>query len=236
MKKILLLLLLTIPAQAAKPEANQILWKAWYLYTVAGVAQGYFEEILEKRPGDNHLALTQRWVETEGGRAETYIGSVAVDNTNLTPVAFFSERKGPRVYKIDGRAKAGKLDMTFKPIKPTGKNTKKTVVLGPNVLLSNFVPLKLSRHEASAGTLNFSAVVEDAKDGNFDSRTGSAEVFGVTKEIKGVACRKSIVEFEGVAGEWWVTKEGKLCELSIPASKSKLELTTESEAKKALGN
>jgi hypothetical protein len=235
MKKIFLLLLLAIPTPAAKSEANQIVWKAWYLYTVAGTPQGYFEEILEKRPGDKHLALTQRWVEFDGGREETYIGSVALDNANLSPVAFFSERKGPRVYKIDGRAKGGQLNMTFKPIKPAGKNTKKTVMLGPNVLLSNFVPLKLSRHEASAGTLNFSAVVEDAKDGNFDLRTGSAEVFGVTKEIKGATCRKSIVEFEGVAGEWWVTKEGKLCELSLPASKSKLELTTESEAKKAFG-
>lgn len=202
---------------------------------MGGVAQGYFEETMERRPADHHLAISQRWVENEGGPSETYIGSVAMDDGNLTPVAFFSERKGARVYKIDGRVKNGKLEMTFKPLKPAGKNTKKSVAIKPNVLLSNFVPLRLATHDTAKGSLSFSAVVEDAKDGNFDSRVGSAEVFGVKKDIKGISCRKSIVEFEGIAGEWWVTSEGKLCELSIPSNQSRLERTTESEAKKALG-
>lgn len=233
----ILFLLLAPAAESATATRleNKLLWKEWYLFSVAGVPQGYFEEVAENRPGEKQIAITQKWVEKDGGKTETYIGSVASDDGKLTPVAFFSERKGAKVYKIDGRVKAGKLEMTFKPIKPKGKNGRKSVAVDDNVLLSNFVPMKLASHNPNEGSFNFSAVVEDAKDGNFDSRTGSALVFGITKEIRGNTCRKSVVEFEGVAAEWWVTKEGKLCDLTNASQKYRLELSSEKEAKKALG-
>jgi hypothetical protein len=230
----LLLLLIALPASAATP-ANKTLWKEWYVYSVGGVAQGYFEEVMESRPGDKQLALTQRWVEKEGGRHETYIGSVAADDAKLTPVAFFSERKGPTgEYKIDGRAKNGKLQMNFTQVKPKPAKERKTADLSANLVLSNFVPLLLARHDAGKGALEFLAVVEDARDGKFDARTGHAEVHGITKQIKGRSCRRADVIFNGLEGEWWFTKEGKLCSVNMPASQSKLEISTEAEAKKSL--
>lgn len=235
---IYLLLALTQIASAATTATrleNQVLWKEWYLFTTNGAAQGYFEEVMEKRPGDKHLAVTQRWVEKEGGRTETYIGSVAADDGKLTPVAFFSERKGPKeVYKIDGRVKGGQLDMNYKPTKPKGQTVKKSAPVASDMVLSNFLPLLLARHEGG-GEFKFSAVVEDARDGNFSSRAGTAEVFGKTKEIRGQSCRRTVVEFNGVDGEWWITKEGKLCDLLMPGTQQRLQLTTEADAKKALG-
>jgi hypothetical protein len=235
---ILSLLLIALPAAAAGPAAaaaNKTLWKEWYVYSVTGVAQGYFEETMESRPGEKQLALTQRWVEKEGGRHETYIGSVAADDADLTPVAFFSERKGPTGgYKIDGRAKNGKLQMNFTQVKPKPAKERKTVDLSSHLVLSNFVPLLLARHDPGKGPLEFLALVEDARDGKFDARTGHAEVHGVTKQIKSLSCRRADVTFNGLAGEWWFTKEGKLCSVSMPGSQSKLEISTEAEAKKSL--
>jgi hypothetical protein len=138
----LLSLLVALPVFAA--GANKTLWKEWYIYSVNGQPRGYFEETMEKRPGDKQLAVTQRWVEKEDGRTETYIGSVATDDDRLAPVAFFSERKGPHaVYKIDGRAKDGALRMTFKAEKPKAADRKKAVVIGKDMVLSNFVPTLL---------------------------------------------------------------------------------------------
>jgi hypothetical protein len=124
--------------------------------------------------------------------------------------------------------------MTFKPATPGSESARKSIPLKGEVILSNFVPLMLSRMVEAGKETSFSAVVEDARDGKFDTRKGTATVFGVNKKIQGLSCRRSVVEFGGVEGEWWVTKEGKLCELRMPASGSRLARTTESEAKKAL--
>jgi hypothetical protein len=234
--KTLLLLLTVLPASAAPTApANKTLWKEWYVYTVAGKAVGYFEETVESRPAEKQIALTQRWVENENGRHETYIGSVATDDAKLNPVAFFSERKGPAgEYKIDGRAKNGRLIMTFTQLKPKSAKDKKTITLPPKLILSNFVPLLLARADAGKSAIAFTAIVEDARDGKFDARAGQAEIHGVNKDIKGQNCRRADVEFNGIAGEWWFTKEGKLCSVSMPAGQSKLEISTEAEAKKSL--
>jgi hypothetical protein len=225
------------PASPASPPATKQLWRQWYLYTSGGQAAGYYEETAERRPGEKHLAVSQRWVEKEadGQRTETFIGSVSQDNPKLTPVAFFSERSGPaRAYKLDGRAKGAQLELTYKPVTPPGANVRKVAALKGTTLLSNFVPLFLARRPAG-GETRFEAVVEDARDGNFDVRPGAAEVFGVTRQVQGDSCRKAVVDFAGVAAEWWFTKEGKLCEISIPQNQAKLTMTTEADAKKALG-
>jgi hypothetical protein len=102
------------------------------------------------------------------------------------------------------------------------------------MVLSNFVPTLLARHDGAKAKFEFSAVVEDARDGKFDARNGQAEIFGVKKQVKGESCRRAAVDFAGVRGDWWFTIEGKLCELTIGASGSKLELASEEEAKKSL--
>ncbi len=212
-----------------------VLWRQWYLLETNGVTTGYFEEVAERRTKDNHLSITQRWVENDNGRAETYIGSVAKDEKSLYPVAFFSDRKSKNSsYKIDGRVKDGKLTLTFKPQTPKGKSEKKVVPIKEGIIFSNFVPLYLSKQFGGAKDLEFLAIVEDARDANFDSRIGKAEFFGVTKEFQGNKCRKIHLEFNGMAGEWWISSEGKLCELRIPSNQSVLTLTTEAEAKKRL--
>ncbi len=234
MTKIFFLGVFLLNTTALAETKNQILWQEWYLLTKDGVAQGYFEETMERRPGDKHLALSQRWVEK--GKSETYIGSVVQDNKDLTPVAFFSEKKSAtNAYKIDGRAKNGKLEITFKPLKPAGKQERKSLALKQKILLSNFLPKALSFHIGDPGSFSFIAVVEDAQDGIFDSRTGVADVSETSKNFKGTPCYRSIVTFNGLPGEWWITKDGKLCELQLPTTESKVQWTTEAEAKKALG-
>lgn len=235
--KLFFLLLASLAIAEAKPAKTTVLWKEWYLYSIAGVPQGYFVETVELRGKEKQVAVSQEWYEAEGGGTKTFIGSVAKDDGRLTPVAFFSERNGPeRSYKIDGRVKGGNLEMTFKPVNPQGANLKKTVKLEKEMLLSNFLPLRIARSKPGTGPLKFKAVVEDARDGNFDSREGSAEQQGVTKQVNGNTCRKTIVSFEGSEDSWWITAEGKLCEIYLAANQSRLVLTSEKEAKAALRN
>lgn len=212
-----------------------VLWQQWYILQVNGSPSGYFEEVAEKRVKDGHISITQKWIEDDGGKAETYIGSVAKDNEALDPVAFFSDRKSSNSsYKIDGRGKNKKLTLTFKPEIPPGAAQKKEINLAKGVILSNFVPMFLAKKFGKEPKLEFLAVVEDARDANFDSRVGKAEFHGVTKDIQGNKCRKVDLEFNGMLGEWWITAEGKLCELRIPSNQSVLLMSTEKEAKSSL--
>ena len=222
------------PAPSAAGE-TKTLWKQYYLYTVNGQAKGYFEETAERREKEKQLAVSQRWVETDGGRTETFIGAVAEDNAALTPVAFFSERTGPRsAYKLDGRAKGSELSMTFRSTKPPSPAAQKKTAMKPGTIFSNFVPLYLSRLDPAKGAVRFYAVVEDARDGNFETRSGTALVQAVKKDIQGQTCRKARVEFNGQIGEWWIAQDGRLCEFSLPELKAKLSLSTEEAAKKAI--
>jgi hypothetical protein len=200
---------------------------------VNGKATGFYEETAERRRGEKQIAVTQRWVEREGTLSETYIGAVATDDGKLTPVAFFRERKqSGKESKVDGMAKAGSLQITVK--NPNGTKEKKTVLLGPGTYLSNTLSLWLAKQNPGKEPFAFQAIVEDVRDGDYDSKDGAALISETTKKMGGLECRKITVEFLGQA-EWWVAPNGKICEIASPANGAKIQLSTRSEAKKALG-
>jgi hypothetical protein len=226
---------LSSPAELAAPTETKVLWKQYYLYAIGGKPMGYFEETAERRGKEKQLAVSQRWVETEGGRTETYIGSVAADDEKLSPVAFFSERTGAgQSYKLDGRAKGTELSMSYRSTTPPGPPAQKKTVMKPGTILANFLPLFLAKLDPAKGAVRFYAVVEDARDGNFETRAGTALLQAVKKEIQGQSCRKARVEFNGQIGEWWIATDGRLCEFTLPELKAKLTLSTEEAAKKAI--
>lgn len=226
--------LAAISATAAEPS---YLWREWYLYSVSDAPQGYYQEEAEKRTSEKQIAISQKWHEIDEGGTDTFIGSVANDDDKFTPVAFFSERNNAkRAYKLDARVKKNKIDFTFKLVKPPGVNIKKTVDLKKGMILSNFLSLALSKHDPKKGIFSFEAIVEDSRDGKFEARPGKAEMEGKTKQIAGNSCRLYNIVFEGVPSQWWITNEGKLCQVLIPQTQTQLILTTEAEAKKALGS
>lgn len=236
---ILSLLFTSLSLASATTPGVATLWKQYYLYSVNGKARGYFEETAERRPKEKQLAVSQNWVEMDDGtRTETFNGSVAKDDAHLTPVAFFSERSaGKFTYKIDGRAKGKTLSMNFKPTSPEGPAVHKTTTLQSNTIFSNFVPLFLKKLDPNSGPASFAAVVEDAHDGNFTSRKGVASFSSSKREIEGKTCRKANVNFDGSKSEWWVAvDDGRLCEFTAPTEGARLKLSTEADAKKALGN
>ncbi len=227
-----LFLLLSFSAHAAK---NETLWTEWYLVTQKGQALSYFEETFEKRPGEGHVAVTQKWVEKLGERQEIYIGSVAAEGT-LSPVAFFVERKGGKnPYKVDGRAKDKKLEITFKPGRPDLAKSTEFASLGAHTYLSSFLPLWISRQFAPGkGAFPFTAVVEDAGEMKVEVKKGIGEIQGVEKKFGQENCRQALVRFDGKIQEWWITAKGKVCLVEFPDSGTRMELSTESAAKKAL--
>ncbi|MGZ3692775.1 MAG: hypothetical protein ACXWQO_00900 [Bdellovibrionota bacterium] len=217
-------------ASAGKTET---LWKEWYLYSAGGKPAGFYEETAEKRLGEKQIAVTQRWVEREGTLSETYIGAVADDDGKFTPVAFFRERKqGGKENKVDAIAKGGTLTVTVRDAK--GQKEKKSVLVGPGMYLSNTLSLVMATKKPGKEPFAFQAIVEDVRDGNYDPMEGAALISETTKKIHGLDCRKITVEFHGQA-EWWVAPNGKVCEINAPVNGTKIELSNEKEAKKALG-
>jgi hypothetical protein len=229
-KALLLLAAAAFPgATRATPEP---LWREWYLVTRNGEALSYFEEIAEKRPAEKQLAITQSWVENAGGRSELYLGSVA-ESASLRPVAFFADRKGAKPYKIDGRAKDGKIEITFKPGTPELAKSTEYTPLPQGMLLSNFLGIALSRHFGKKGGLAFTALVEDAGGMNVEVKSGSATAGAGEKKIGKESCREAVVRIDGKAQNWWVARSGKVCLVEIPGAGTRMELSTEALAKKA---
>lgn len=230
---ILFWIFLTAPAFAKKNEPVK-LWQEWYVYSLNGKAVGIYEETAERRPADKQVAIVQRWIETDGGLAETYIGSVAADDGKFTPVAFFRERKaGAETEKVDGRFRVGVLDVTVKSANAKLK-PRKDIKIKPGTYLSNFVPLVLAARKPGSGIFSFDSVVEDVRDGGYGPRDAAAQVLNVTKKVRGLLCRKTEVDFVGVV-EWWVAADGRTCEVKNPENGTQITLSTENEARKALG-
>lgn len=222
-------------ALLAQPARTETLWNEWYLVTQNGKPVSLFQETAEKRAKEGELSITQRWVEKiNGERAETYIGSVS-GQEKLAPVAFFVERKGKKPYKTDGRARNNQLEITFKPGTPDLAKSTELTPLGSGYYFSSFLPSAISRHflggkEAFA----FTAVVEDGGDMNVEVKKGTVEVSAISKKIGKETCREAMINFDGKVQEWWITRTGKVCLVSFPDSATKMELTTEKAAKKAL--
>ncbi|MCO5143524.1 MAG: hypothetical protein M9962_10585 [Oligoflexia bacterium] len=232
MNKYLLIITLKITlifTQSIAYAKNEKKWTEWYLYTINGNFQGYFEESLELRTDKNQLAISQNWVEQSDGIAKTFIGSVA-DNKALKPVAFFSNREGKTSYKIEGIEKSGTLSMTFHKDSAESKE-KKSIKISDDLVLSNFIPIYLARLVGQKEEIQFKALVEDAQDGNFDMRSATAKINGKTKTIKKENCRQFELNIDGISQEWWIAKNGKLCEVFIPSGNSRLVLSSEKEVK-----
>ena len=243
----LLLLLLLTPITEAKEQKTvkgtqtsgkenvnsaKVLWKEWYLLTIQGEAQGYFVEEFEKRVNEKQLAISQTWFEKREGGVSTFIGSVASDNSALSPVAFFSDRKSAmKAYKVDGRVKGGTLELKLKPEGSEG-GVEKTYPMGKDFLLSNFLPYALTHQLKPGSPLSFSAIVEDPMDTSFELHKGNASRQSGNKQIKTEECKKFEVTIDGKGQSWWVADSGKLCEVYLPFSDSKLELSSEENIKK----
>jgi hypothetical protein len=217
----------------AAPAKTENLWKEWYLLTVNGRPMGFYLEVAEKRQSDKQIAITQRWVEKDGTLSETYIGAVTSDDGKYTPVAFFRERKqNGKESKVDGMVKSGTLQITMQG--GGAAKEKKSVPIGPGMYLSNSLSFMLAKQKPGKDPFAFQAIVEDVRDGDYDPKDGAALISDTTKKIDGLECRKITVEFHGQA-EWWVAPNGKVCEINAPVNGTKIQLSTEKAAKKALG-
>jgi hypothetical protein len=231
----LLLLALNPGPASSSPVKSVPLWKAWYLVSKDGKALSAFEETAEKRPRDAQIVITQKWIErVNGQKSEAYIGAVAEEN-RLAPVALFVERTGKaRSYKTDGRVKAGRLDLTFKPANgPKPKSTASTR-LAAGTYFSNFVPMAVARHFSEKGAFQFTAIVEDDGEMNVEVKSGIVEIQSIEKIIGGESCWGALIRIDGSLQEWWITKQGKTCQVNFPDSNTRLELSTEAAAKKAM--
>lgn len=224
------LLAFSLEAHAAGDSKN--LWKEWYLYSSAGKALGYYQEEAEERGKEGQLALSQRWWEKDdgGGTVETYIGSVAKNDADLTPVAFFVERTaGTGKVQTDARLKNGSILIRKADISRNGESVKYEAKFTKGLIFSSFMGMLLAKHMNSK-ELEFQAIVEDNKDDAFAPQIGRAVFTKEKKKIRKNECFKASLQYLGMASEWWFTNKGKVCEVYMPSTAYRLELSSEKEA------
>ena len=69
---------------------------------------------------------------------------------------------------------------------------------------------------------------------NVEVKKGTVDVGTAEKKFGKEKCRQATVTFDGKVQEWWVAGSGKTCLVYFPSSNTKMELTSENAAKKAL--
>jgi hypothetical protein len=221
-----------IGASGAVPASP--LWHEWYTVSREDKIVSTYEETAERRPRDEQVAVTQKWVErVDGKKTEAYIGSVATDG-NFAPVAFFVERTGgERAYKTDGRVNNGQLEVTFKVVSGAKAKTRGTTPVGPGTYLSTFVSFAVAKHLSEKGAFQFTALVEDDGKMNVEIKKGFVEIQGEEKKIGGESCGEALIRIDGSVQEWWITRQGKTCLVVFPDSGTRLELSSQNAVKKA---
>jgi len=224
--------LLSIHAHASKIVKNKTLWSQWYTVTANGKPHAYYLEEVELRPANNQIALSQHWWEKNNfGIQEFYIGAVAKNDKQYSPVAFFVEKKNPN-FNIDGRVKKNTLIIK---IKTNEKNTQSlNLNLEKGVIFSNYLPLLLAKHfkEKKPGNLFYSAILEDGLAGSYQLESGTA-IFAKEKtlsKINNEKCFKAENTFQGISSTWWISEKGKICSVKIPDYQRELKTSTEKEA------
>lgn len=213
------------------PADNKILWSAWYTVQVAGAPQGYYSEEVEERPKEKQISINQRWWERDFPLkvTETFIGSVSRNDGKLTPLAFYVEKKTDLgSTNREGRIKDGSLTVTLKP-----GDEKIKASLSKGTILSAALGLLMAEQgkKNNRKPVEFSAILEDIKGKQYNSQKGHFQLLGTSEQIRGETCYSANTAFATVEGKWWITKEGKLCRLLLPAMSTKVELADEAEAK-----
>lgn len=217
--------------QPAKPQ-NKILWSQWYTITNNNLPQMYLLEEAELRPKEGQVSISQRYWEKmpSGVIQEYYIGSVAKDDKNYSPVAFFVEHYNPSS-KVDGRVREGALSVKSSGLGITPQ--KIHVKLEKNTILSNFLSLFLARQrkeQNGAGANFYSVILEDGYAGVYQLDTGSALFTKDQKKIGDSLCYRVENTFQSIPTTWWITEQGKICRISVPSHGRTQEAVTEKEA------
>jgi hypothetical protein len=109
----------------------------------------------------------------------------------------------------------------------------KTFPMAPNTIFYSTLPRYLAKHEPGMYSVN--AIMEDIRTLDYVVKILQIRRTSETKKIGALTCEESFVSLNGPMAEYWVAKDGTLCQLSIPESKSLIEMKTEAEAKTALG-
>ena len=232
------LLTISLISSTAHAVENKTLWKQWYTFTRDNTPFGYYVEEAELRGKDQQISVSQHWWEkAENGIEEVYIGSVAKNDSQYTPVAFFVERKRANGnYDIDGRVK--NLLLTIRTKANAQTPSSQNITLGSKDILSNFLPLLIAKVHADkkAKELSYKAILEDGANGNFGPEAGASTWKAESKKWNGINCFRFENKFQNISSTWWVSAEGKTCAISIPNLGAELRMAAEAEALKFLGN
>lgn len=211
--------------------------KDWFLLEVNGKAQAYYSEFIVREPKKS-LITVQEWKVLEGIRGESTVRTATLDDEFLTPVSLdthFRSKDGKKEHKLEVTMKAnGKwkdLEYRFRAIRPLPSRKKKQHMMPKEPLFYSSLPRYLAR--LNPGLHTVTAIMEDVPGVELAIRLLRLNRMTQTRQISGRTCLRSVVDLNGSEGDMWVTEEGRLCEFTVPAAKTRIVLATEAELKKA---
>ncbi len=223
-------LFLAVPAHSAP--------KNHFLVEINGKPAAVYSESLEKSKKPRSLTLHQEWTGIGANPINMTMRAVALDDLYLTPVSFETHarsRDGKNESKLFVRVKKnGKfkdLAYRFERIKPVREQPKeKQFIMPPDPLFFSFLPRYLAKIEPGLYVLK--AVMEDNQDAKMETRPLRINRMAEKKAIHGTTCERSSIDFNGSVGDWWVSKEGVLCEGGFPELKNSIRAISAEEATK----
>jgi len=240
MKQLLLigLVAFTVPAIAAPPKkkpAKSAAPNNWYLVSMNGKPVGTLSESFSRDASDGELVTSQNWVSANGEVSE--IETLTTPNDDLSPISFNLHYKGSaKELRLNAILQRNEhiADMHYKLIqsKPAPlKREEKTFPMAPQTIFYSSLPRYLARH--ASGMYTARAIMEDVRSLDYSVKILQIRRTSESRKFGALTCEQSFVSLNGPMAEFWVAKDGTLCQVAIPESRSLIELKPESEAKSA---
>lgn len=245
MKHLMIAALLAFPAMspqfalaAHKNNTKPVVQKLprfWYSVTSDGKAVGFFSEAFYSEGKKGGFVTVQDWSSSKDADEISHIETLTVDDEFLAPISFSLHHVGAKAaseLKLNAllkKKKFSELNVKMIRIKPKKDHDEKNIVLPNSTIFYSSLPRYLARHEP--GMYAVKAIMEDARGLDISLKLLTINRTAESKKFGADTCEKSFVEIQGPMAEVWVTKTGKLCELSIPEANSRISLATEEEIK-----
>lgn len=215
------------------------LWHEWYTFTRGGAPAGYYEELVERKPGTNEVSFTQRIVEAGAlGGGNTFVHSVANDDDRTSPVSFYVKKRSRTTIDIfEGIMSGTEMGVRIHVGADNSVPDTNLWKITPSSILGAFVPYYLAKQWKRGGfkkakEIKFEALLEEGDENRkFTPAKVKASASETIVKVLKENCREYKLRFNDIPAIWWVTDAGKLCKMTIPSLEVNLTLETRERAK-----
>ncbi|NDD92235.1 hypothetical protein EBZ37_09135 [bacterium] len=227
------------PVQA-KGQKNEVRWDHWYTVTILpNTPFAYYRESLTHTKGRLHFK-TDMWKKEEGFINSEQLGVFSLDDAGLTPLFYnFHATYRATEITIDGTAEKGLMKVRIK--RGPQELPMITRAIPSKAFFASVFPIWLQRtlnntpeNTVKSATQPFIAILEDNQDSGFAAENGRFQVVSEDDYAKSTQSIRVQVDFNSQRSFWYLDKKGVPIRIEMPGQKTRIERSTEKQAKSFL--